>query len=159
MWQKGTFPAPADPAHDLVRTPRTECLNEACKKIENTSCEGRERSYTLVEHTCTFAPAHFDHVAQDHSKRLSKRLLVHPRSQCKMQSCKRMHASTCFYKKNASYRLLRGVVPVFVRAIWGENGLVVDPATRCTALVTSAGHGHPDPCSCPLPTPSRTPRL
>jgi len=80
LWQKGTFPAPPDPAHDLIRTPRTRCLNEACQKIEHISLEGWERSHALVEHMCTFARAHLHHVAHHHRKRLSKRLLVHPRS-------------------------------------------------------------------------------
>jgi len=69
-----------DPAHDFIRTPRTRCLNEACKKIENTSLEGWERSHAFVEHLCTFAHAHFHLVAQDHRKWLSYRLLVHPGS-------------------------------------------------------------------------------
>jgi len=94
MWPKGTLPSPPDPAHDLLRTPGRGCLNEACKKIENTSLEGWERSYALVEYMCTLAHAHFVHVAQDHRRRLSKRLLVHPRSYCKMLACKRTYA--CF---------------------------------------------------------------
>jgi len=40
-----------------------------------------------------------------------------------------------FLQKIASYRCLRGVVQVFVRAIWGKTRLLVDPATTCTALV------------------------
>ena len=45
-----------------------------------------------------------------------------------------MHVLTCFCKKIASYRCFRGVVQVFVRAIWGKTRLMVDPATRCKAL-------------------------
>ena len=100
MWPKGTLPSPPDPAHDLLRTPGRGCLNEACKKIENTSLEGCERSYAVVEYMCTLAHAHFVHVGQDHRRRLSKRLLVHPRSYCKMLACKRMHVSTCFLQEN-----------------------------------------------------------
>jgi len=64
----------------------------------------------------------------------------------KVRRCKRTHVSTYFsQKKTASYRRFRGVVQVFVRAIWGKNGLVVDLATRYCSLSDSGRSGHEQP--------------
>ena len=47
---------------------------------------------------------------------------------------------------------LRGVVQVFVRAIWVKTRLVVDPTTRCTALMV-AYVAVPGTCAQGAPTP------
>jgi len=67
------------------------------------------------------------------------------------------HAKVClfqhvFAKRIASYRCLRGVVQVLVRAVWGKTRLVVDPATRCTALSARALLGFQRHWLAPRPT-------
>ena len=48
MGQKGTFPAPPDPARDVIRTPRKGCLNEACKNSKTPRWkDGSARTHSL----------------------------------------------------------------------------------------------------------------
>jgi len=81
----------------------------------------------------TFLRVHlriFGHVALHHRNRLSKALLMHPKSRCKTSVSKRMVS-------NASQRGSAGVVQVFSAAIWGRKGFVMDSATRGTAQKTT----------------------
>jgi len=109
------------PTAILPRIPHSNC----CKRVPNRPLQGRR--------------GRFETLLQLLECGIFGRTAVRPYScmavsdMVKVRMCKRMHVSTCFQKKNASYRRLRGVLQVFVRAILGRNGLVVDPTTRCTA--------------------------